>query len=225
LSDSLSAAWPTVVVVAGGDPPSPHAAAGLPDDRYVIAADSGLDFAQGLGLRVDLVVGDLDSVSELALASARHAGTPVERHPVAKDQTDLELALDHAVALKPARVVVIGGAGGRFDHVVAGVLQLAHERYGKVAMEARYGQARVTVVRGGQGDHVLHGRQRELVSLLPVHGPARGVTTVGLRYPLDGEDLGPGTSRGVSNEFEHQVAAVALRAGTLLAIQPDGLAP
>ncbi len=214
----------TVVVVAGGDPPSPLAATGLPDDPYVIAADSGLDYAQSLGLRVDLVVGDLDSVSELALAAARHAGTAVERHPVAKDETDLELALVHAVALKPERVVVVGGAGGRFDHVVANVLQLAHEDYGHVAMEGRYGASRVTVVRGGRGDHVLHGRRGDLVSLLPVHGPALGVTTVGLRYPLDGEDLGPSTSRGVSNEFETLVAAVALREGTLLAIQPDGFA-
>jgi thiamine pyrophosphokinase len=91
-------------------------------------------------------------------------------------------------------------------------------------MEGRYGASRVTVVRGGRGDHVLHGRRGDLVSLLPVHGPALGVTTVGLRYPLDGEDLGPSTSRGVSNEFETLVAAVALREGTLLAIQPDGFA-
>ena len=213
-----------MVVVAGGDPPSPRAAVDLPDDRFVIAADSGLDYAQGLGLRVDLVVGDLDSVSELGLAAARHTGTPVERHPVAKDQTDLELALDHAARLAPARVVVVGGTGGRFDHVVGNVLQLAHERYGGIAIEARFGAARVTVIRGGRGDHVLRGRRGQLVSLLPVHGVARRVTTVGLRFPLEGEDLGPGTSRGVSNEFEHQVAAVTVGEGTLLAIQPDALA-
>ena len=213
-----------MVVVAGGDPPSPQAAAGLPDDPYVIAADSGLDYAQSLGLRVDLVVGDLDSVLPAALDDLANGGAQVERHAPNKDRTDLALALAHAVALKPERVVVVGGAGGRFDHVLGNVLQLAHEDYGHVAMEARYGTARVTVVRGGRGDHVLRGRRGDLVSLLPVQGPARGVTTVGLRYPLDGEDLGPGTSRGVSNEFETLVAAVAVREGTLLAIQPDGFA-
>ena len=209
------------MVVAGGDPPSPHAADDIPGDAHVIAADSGLDSAMALGLRVDLVVGDLDSVSPTALAAANEAGITVERHPVAKDQTDLELALDRAVALAPDRVIVIGGAGGRFDHAVAGVLQLAHERYAHVAMEARFGTARATVVRG---ERELHGRPGELVSLLPVGGPARGITTSGLRYPLADEDLLPGTSRGVSNEFEGQVATVAVREGVLLAVQPEGVA-
>ena len=209
-----------MVVVAGGDPPSPHAADGLPGDAYVIAADSGLDYAPSLGLRVDLVVGDLDSVNPDALVAAEAAGITVERHPVAKDQTDLELALDRAIARAPERVVVIGGAGGRFDHVVAGVLQLAHERYGHVAMEARFGAARLTVVRGEQE---LHGQPGDLLSLLPVGGPARGITTTGLLYSLVDEDLLPGTSRGVSNELEAQVATVSVRDGVLLAVQPDAL--
>jgi thiamine pyrophosphokinase len=221
LHDSPDAPGGTAVVVAGGDPPSPHAADDLPADAYVVAADSGLDVAVSLGLRADLVVGDLDSVSELALASARHAGTTIERHPVAKDRTDLELALGHALAVGPARVVVIGGAGGRFDHVLANVLQLAHEDYGDVAMEARYGTARITVVRGGRGEHVLRGRAGSLLTLLPVLGPARGVTTVGLVYPLHDDDLPAGTARGVSNELEGLVAGVALREGVLLAVQPD----
>jgi thiamine pyrophosphokinase len=186
----------------------------------VIAADSGLDYALSLGLRVDLVVGDLDSVTPDALAAAEAAGITVERHPVAKDQTDLELALDRAIARAPERLVVIGGTGGRFDHVVAGVLQLAHEHYAHVAMEARFGAARLTVIRGEQK---LHGQPGDLLSLLPVGGPARGITTTGLLYPLVDEDLLPSTSRGVSNELEAQVATVSVRDGVLLAVQPDAL--
>ena len=52
---------------------------------WVIAADSGLDHANALGLAVDLVLGDLDSVSKEALEPARRAGIPVEEHPAAKD--------------------------------------------------------------------------------------------------------------------------------------------
>lgn len=207
------------MVVAGGDPPSPHAAKGLPDDVYVIAADSGLDYAVGLGLRADLVVGDFDSVSDLGLAAARRSGATIERHPTAKDATDLELAVDHAAELDPDRLVVIGGAGGRFDHVMAGALLLAHERYAHVAIEARFGEALVTVVRG---ERVLHGGKGDLLSLLPVFGPARGVTTVGFGYPLDDEDLLPGSSRGVSNVFDNLVASVTVREGVLLAVQPEG---
>lgn len=208
---------PCVVVVAGGGPLSTDAVAGLPDDAYVIAADSGLDHARGVGLEVDLVVGDMDSVSPEALAAARADGTAIEHHPAAKDQTDLELALDRAVARRPDRVVVIGGSGGRLDHLLAEVLVLASEPYAAVPIEARLGDALVTVVRSAV---TLRGVPESLLTLVPVGGPARGVTTAGLLYPLVDEDLAAGSTRGVSNELVDPVAEVRVREGVLLAIQP-----
>ncbi len=49
--------------------------------------------------------------------------------------------------------------------------------------------------------------------------------TEGLRYPLAGEDLDPGTTRGVSNELIAPSARVSVQTGVLLAIQPDLLVP
>ena len=118
----------TVVVVAGGHP-SPGREPELPDRPYVIAADSGVDRALALGLHIDLAVGDFDSVSSAGLAAADAAGAVVERHPAAKDATDLELALDAAIALEPARVLVIGSAGGRLDHLLGSILLLGDARY------------------------------------------------------------------------------------------------
>ena len=207
----------TVIVVTGGDPIDPAEVGPLPPADRVIAADSGLDHARRLGLAVDLVVGDFDSVSAEALALALADGVTVDSHPAAKDRTDLALALDHAVADRPARVLVIGGDGGRLDHLMANLLLLAADDYRSTEIEARLGPARVYVIRRRAA---LHGQAGELVTLLPVHGPARGVTTEGLLYPLRGEDLHPGTSRGVSNEFEAVDATVALQDGVLLTVQP-----
>ena len=55
-----------------------------------------------------------------------------------------------------------------------------------------------------------------------IGGPARGIVTEGLRYPLHDEELAPGTSRGVSNELAVGIASVRLAAGTLLVVQPFG---
>ncbi len=79
------------------------------------------------------------------------------------------------------------------------------------------GHARVTVVRH-RGE--LTGAPGDTVTLLPVGGPAGGVVTEGLRYPLRDEDLAPGTTRGVSNELLASSAVVTLREGVLLAVQP-----
>ena len=103
--------------------------------------------ARALGLRVDLVVGDLDSVDAADLEAAVADGTEVERHPTAKDATDLELALDAAVARGATRVLVVGAHGGRLDHFLANVLLLASPRFAAVRVEARLAGAQVIVVR------------------------------------------------------------------------------
>src|SRR3954466_6865419 len=118
----------TVVIVAGGELPAgalPDLTASLPPALTVIAADGGVDRAHALGLRVDVAIGDFDSVTASGLDAAEAAGARIERHPVGKDATDLELALDAAMALLPSRIVVVGSDGGRLDHLLGSVLLLA----------------------------------------------------------------------------------------------------
>src|SRR5918996_338460 len=113
----------TVVIVAGGGPPAEGAAGHLrglaAEGAGGIAADSGLEHARALGLGVSEVVGDMDSVDPETLVAAEEAGVGIERHPAAKDATDLDLALDAALARRPRRIVVVTGAGDRLDHTLA----------------------------------------------------------------------------------------------------------
>jgi thiamine pyrophosphokinase len=78
------------------------------------------------------------------------------------------------------------------------------------------------VARGGGARVTITGEPGILVTLLPVGGPARGIVTTALRYPLHREELEPGTSRGVSNELAAEVATVELESGVLLIVQPFG---
>lgn len=212
----------SVVVLAGGEPVTTPLPRQLPDATLVIAADSGLQAAAALGVEVDRIVGDLDSVDREELERARARGAVVDRHPVAKDRTDLAIALDTALELGAEEVTLVGGYGGRLDHLLAGVLLLAAPAYARLSIRALMGPAVVTVVRGTA---TLSGRAGELVSLLPVHGTAQGVVTQGLRFPLDDEALPSGSSRGVSNVLTAPTAEVSLRDGVLLAVQPGELAP
>jgi thiamine pyrophosphokinase len=210
----------TVVVVTGGDPLDGVELPSFPDGSIVIAADSGVDRAHALGLQVDVAVGDFDSVTGAGLDRVAEAGARIDRHAEAKDATDLELALDVARSLEPERIVVLGGHGGRLDHLLANALLLAQPALGGVEVVAQMGAARVTVITASAE---LRGAPGDLVTLLPLHGPARSVTTDGLLYPLHGETLLPGSTRGVSNELVAPIAVVSVREGTLLAVQP-GLA-
>lgn len=209
-----------VVVVAGGGPVGASVLARLPAGAPVVAADGGVDVALALGLVVDVVVGDLDSVTAQGLAAAEAGGARVERHPVDKDATDLDLALDVAASMG-RELVVVGFDGGRLDHLVAGVLALAAP--GRPPVRGYLGPATVRVLHGPGEFRLDDAAAGDLVTLVPVGGDAGGVRTDGLRYPLDGERLAAGTTRGVSNVVEAGGAAVVgLESGSLLVIQPGG---
>lgn len=208
-----------VLVLAGGSEPGRDLLAVVPAGARCIAADSGLDHARALGLRPELVVGDLDSVSAASLAWAEAEGIAIERHPADKAQTDLELALLRAVAMAPDQVLVAGIGGGRLDHFLANVLVLADPRWAGVALDGWIDGALVAVVHPGRR-RVFDGEPGELVSLLPVNGDARGVVATGVVWPLAAETLRASSSRGVSNVFAHVRATVGVAQGTLLVVRP-----
>lgn len=211
---------PTVVVLCGGD--GPHPALTVPEAHYVVAADSGAEQAAPLGVHVDLVVGDLDSIRPATLAGIRARGGLVAPHHPDKDATDLELAVEAALAEHPGRLVVVGGHGGRLDHALAtmGVLAAAAARVDWV--EAWMGPAQVRVTTKAV---VLEARVGELVSLVPLLGAVAGVCTRGLRWALQDATLAPGTTRGISNEATSRSVGVAVTAGTLAVVQPHALDP
>jgi thiamine pyrophosphokinase len=206
------------LVIAGGDAPLPIEA-DLAAAPLVIVADSGVAHALALGLRVDLVIGDLDSADPAHVAQAQASGARVDRHPVDKDATDLELALDAARAMGAREITVLGAGGGRLDHLLANLLLVTHDAYADLAIDALVDDTRVTVVRG---ERQLDGAVGSTVTLLPIGGTASGVTTTGLRWTLTDADLVAATTRGVSNEIVTSPATVRVGRGVLLAIQPSG---
>jgi thiamine pyrophosphokinase len=206
------------LVFAGGDAVDARWPAVLPTGAWIVAADSGLEHVHALGRRADVVVGDMDSVSASALERAVAAGAAVEQHPADKDATDLEIALDAVRRQGATRVTVVGAGGGRLDHFLANLLLFAAPQWSAFELHLLIGDAHAVVVRDRSE---LRGAPGSIVSLLPAGGPVDGVRTTGLRWPLTGDRLPPGSTWGVSNEMTQPVATVGIDAGALLAIQPD----
>lgn len=204
----------TVLIFAGGDFPRDRLTDELPEADLVVAADSGYDVAVSAGLRVDVLVGDMDSIR----AEEIPGHVIVERYPTDKDATDLEIALARVVAERPGRVVVVGGAGGRVDHEIAAAALISAESW-SVIEEIDWVTDRgwSYVIRGRRE---IHGDVGALLSLIPMGGPATGVTTRGLRWNLQGAVLAHGTTHGVSNRFAAPVADIKVYAGCLLAVVP-----
>jgi thiamine pyrophosphokinase len=216
--ESPAAASGRALVISGGPAPDAADVGPLPRGVFVIAADSGLEHAAALGLGVDVLVGDLDSASADAVSAAEAAGVRIERHPAAKDATDLELALDYALAAGATRVTVVSGGGGeRLDHHLAELVLLASPRFAPLHLDARIGTARAVAIHAGE-EVSLTGAPGAVLTLLALGGPARGVTATGVRWPLAADTLQPGSTRGVSNEIVSSPVVVQLGGGSLLAV-------
>ena len=134
-----------MLVVTGGPPPTNPGP--LPRHNLVIAADSGAEHAPALGLTVDVLVGDMDSVDPTLLADLETAGCRIERHPVDKDETDLELALGAAIRLGASSVTVITSAGGRPDHAMVNALTASADRWADLLIDLRIDSSRARVIR------------------------------------------------------------------------------
>ncbi len=169
------------------------------------------------------LVGDLDSISPGGLDWA-NANANVLRHPVDKAATDTELAIAHALTLRPDRVILVAGAGDRLDHTVAALGALGAHDLGDVgAVEAWWGTDRLLVAIP-QRPVTLDEPAGTTFSVLAMHGSVTGVTISGASWPLDHVELAPLVGRGVSNAVLDPPVHVAVGDGVLTVIIPNSSA-
>ena len=95
-----------------------------PGDR-LLAADGGMRFLNRLGLQPERVIGDLDSIDPEEARQLAREGVILEKYPVDKDETDLELAIDRALAEGFDELRIAGALGGRLDQTLGNLFLLS----------------------------------------------------------------------------------------------------
>jgi|688.fasta_scaffold04565_25 thiamine pyrophosphokinase len=219
MNDSDASDRRNFVVLLGGEISDVTTIGVLPNDARVIAADSGLHLANALGLEVEAVVGDMDSVDTTALAAVEALGTNVLRFLPDKDASDAELALSHAASLGASHITVVAGRSNRLDHELGNFAVLFLEELRNCEVELRLAGARVFRLdaHDGQASSLcLDCLPGDVVGLLPFGGNTHGVTVSGLHWALSNESLAVNSSRGISNRaVEHEVF-VSIESGRLL---------
>jgi thiamine pyrophosphokinase len=186
----------------------------------VIAADAGAHHLAALGRAADVVLGDFDSLAHGPDKSLDLGAAEIIRYPTAKDQTDTHLAIREAVR-RGARAIIVLAAlrGPRLDHGAANVLQLSASEFRRIDLRFLDGRDELRAVRRRAE---ITGAAGDLVTLLAVTPVVRGIATSGLLYPLVGESLARGDSRGVSNVLLAGSAVVTIERGVLLLVHRDG---
>jgi thiamine pyrophosphokinase len=181
----------------------------------LIAADGGAQHCRALGLRPDVIIGDLDSLDAGTRADWEAQNVHVIAYPPEKDQTDLELGLLHAKEAGADKILILAALGRRWDHSLANLLLAGHPQFDGTEILILHGEQRMLVIKGRK---LLPAEVGERVSLLPIGGDAKGVSTRDLKYPLTGETLFFGSSRGVSNVVLSANPEIEIGTGILLCI-------
>lgn len=204
------------IIVASGEAPGARDwVRWVREEDLIIGADGGAARALAYGLSPDVIIGDMDSFAGPPGDLPAVQRARLIQHPRAKDETDLELALAYAAQQEIEEIVVLGALGGsRLDHMLSNVLLLAMPALRGRRVLIVHGDQEAMLLRSGEAI-TLTGRPGDLVSLLPLGGDARGVTTAGLAWPLARDTLRFGQSRGVSNEMSGLEARIELEEGYL----------
>jgi thiamine pyrophosphokinase len=201
-----------IVILANGELPNiEKARAVLRDDDFIIAADGGTRHALALGRTPDVIVGDLDSLP--ADFDVSKFDDEVVLYPKDKNETDLELAIQHAINLDPEEIIIVAALGGRLDQTIGNLFLAAVRHSSLIVLDDGIEEAFFC-----RKDALINGAKGDLVSLLPWQGKATGIVTSGLKWPLHNEVLYPQKTRGISNEMLGGTATVQIKSGLLLII-------
>lgn len=209
-----------IIIFANGNLPNLEKARQLirPDD-FILCADGGTRHALALGLTPNAVIGDLDSVTGEERRKMKEMEVEVIEFPKDKNETDLELAINHAITLNPSQILILAALGGRMDQTLANIALLANLQLSTFNLKLTDGVEEIFFCRA---QAQVEGRSGDIVSLIPWQGEVTGVFTEDLRWHLHHETLDPDKTRGISNEMTADVATITIQSGLLLIVHALG---
>ncbi|MBI4393423.1 MAG: thiamine diphosphokinase [Euryarchaeota archaeon] len=219
VDESSRTSFARILVVLGGESPRRADLRRAAASAFVIAADSGAEHLERVGLTPDLVVGDLDSIRRETIARLRSKGVPCVRFPRRKGATDGDLAIAEALRRGPRELVVAAAWGDRPDHSLANVALL--ERASRRGLAVRGIEARARFHLLSPRRTVRIGEPRgTLVSVVPLSSRLMGLTLSGFEWDLRRASVRRGETLTMSNIVRSRRATASLERGSALLVVP-----
>ena len=194
---------------------------------YCIAADWGLVMADKLGLTVDLLLGDYDSVDK-KIFEKYNGNTKTITYPCEKDYTDTHLALKKAIEkIKKLQdtskdgtedeIAIIGATGTRYDHAFTNIFVLDESL--EAGIRCAIYDKNNKIYLADKSFEIRKDKQfGDYLSFVPMT-PEAGLSLSGVKYPLDRYTLRQGESICQSNEITEMIAKVEIFTGKLVVFE------
>ncbi len=201
-----------VLVLGGEHPHIANVEQIMRNADLVVAADSGFDFLWENGLGFDYIVGDMDS-TRYGGAIAEIPENKVIVAPREKDDTDTELGLRFLKEKSIDKVIMVGGGGGRLDHLL-GIVSLFDREIRPDEWYTR-NEGVVSIDKPKSFRHL----KGKTVSLFPAGTETCTMKSSGLKWPLDALKWKKGDV-GISNVVVSDEVTIQPITGRLIFIYP-----
>ncbi|TCT16951.1 thiamine pyrophosphokinase [Natranaerovirga pectinivora] len=183
---------------------------------YTMVVDGALDIIKDSQVKVDLIIGDLDTVDENLVLQFRDKGVEVIQFSPDKDYSDTHLALIKALELNASDITIVGGIGTRMDHTLANIHTLMIPTEKNIPCRIVNEN---NIIQCTNNTLALENTFGEYISLIPLTTEVSGISSKGLKYSLDNDKLVIGASIGISNEIIDKNAFITIKEGILIVIQ------
>ncbi len=188
----------------------------LPDDLYIICADSGAVFCEKFGLSANLIVGDFDSSEFRNVTSLNCAnGAEITKLNPQKDDTDTEFAITCALDRGYKKIFLAGGIGSRMDHTLANVFLM--EKCAKYDCEMIVFNENNIMHYVSSDSIKIRKNEFKYISILPLEDAV--VSNQGFKYPLNCTLMHRCSSLGISNELNTDTGTITVHSGSVLVIE------
>ena len=174
-------------------------------------ADGGANHLEALVIFPLEIWGDLDSVTKEIIEKYRNNNVRIKKFPKDKDYTDGELILQHISKLNYDEIIIIGGLGGRIDHLLTNLNLIFKFKNLKFVTE----KERIFSI---EKKAELTGLRGKTISFVPFSEKVEGLTLEGFKYPLNKYILHQGDSICMSNIAVDDICKVTFDTGKLMGI-------
>lgn len=183
---------------------------------FILCADRGLKYAQSLGITPDIVIGDFDSLGDIALL--KNANFEIIRLQCEKDASDTEEAISLATARGSGEIHLLGATGCRLDHSLANILLLKY--FKDIPLFLVDAHNRMRLLSANQVCTIPQNEQyADFLSIIPISETLEGISITGCKYNLQEGFIRMGESLGISNEIVEEVAHISFKKGDALLIE------
>jgi thiamine pyrophosphokinase len=186
----------------------------------IICADGGANHLKKMDISPHVIIGDFDSMDLKNNSYYKTNEIKIIKHPSEKDETDTELAALFAIKQKCNDLTFIGATGTRLDHTLANIFLLK-----KIISRSLKKKIQCRILDDNNEIFLITDMltikktDNCFVSLLPLSEVVEGVSTSGLKYPLNNARIKSGATLGISNQIIAEKATVSLKKGTLIVIK------